>query len=133
MATTLPIVVYKPSSLAMDFYVTDPDTNLPIDLTGATEIAVSVVSLTPPTCVTKLMSTSGVVLVGNAVLGHFQAKFSTSDVASFAITSQDASGAVSDESTLQAVTIKITDPTNPNRNPYILVVQRALAVLAPPC
>lgn len=133
MATTLPITVEQPASIAIDFYATDPNNNnVPIDLTSVTEISVSVISNTPPTCVTVLKSTGGVVLVGSAVLGHFQAQFTSAQVLTMPLSTLNSDGTIN-EATLSAITVKITNPSNPNQNPYVIVVSGALAIFEAPC
>lgn len=132
MASTLPIVVYQPASMAVDFFAQDPDTGLPIDLTSVTQISVSVLSSAPPVCITKTLTGGGVIIIGSPTMGHFQAQFTSADVLSMALSTQDSNGVI-DPTTLLAFTVKITDPTNPNRNPYVNVVSGALAVFASPC
>jgi hypothetical protein len=130
---SLPIVVYEPGSLVIDFFATDPlNANVPIDLTTVTEIAVSILSSTPNVCITKLLSTGGVVIIGDPRMGHFQARFTSADVAAMARSTADASGII-DPTTLQSITVKITDPTNPSRNPLVTTILNAVAVLAPAC
>lgn len=132
MASTLPITLYTTQSFAPVFFATDPETALPIDLTNVTEITVGVPAAAGG-CVYVRLTTSTVVILGDVKLGNFQALFPVASVSLFAQSALESDDVTVDPSTLQSITVAITDSVNPNRKPFVIVQSGALAVLAPPC
>lgn len=126
-----PKTIYAGQSLSLTMYATDPDNNFPIDLTNVTAITVGVPK-TGGGCVNESMLSGGVVINGDPKLGNFTVTFSSADTADFLQSSVDSQGNV-DPTTLQPITIKITDSVNLNRQPYVIVISQALAVVESPC
>lgn len=127
--TTLPIIVYRGRSFAPIIRLTDPCTFLPIDTTPYTEIKVSVMGINSPTCVSVLFSTDGVNKISPDSSGQIQPLFTSANTLAFGLTDPTAAAA----GTYTSLTIALTDATNPDQNPYILVIPNVLNILDPPC
>lgn len=120
-APQVPIIVYRGRSFAPLISLVDPCTLQPIDTTPYTEIAVSVVGTSG--CVTVLFSLAQVLKISPLQGGQIQPKFTSANTLLFALTdpTQAAAG------NYTPITVKLTNASNPDQNPYVLVIPAANA------
>jgi hypothetical protein len=121
---TLPITVYRGRSFAPIFNLIDGCSNLPIDVTPYTDIEVDVLG-TLGTQIAVLFSLGQVNKIAPFQGGQIQPLFTSTNTLAFALTdpTQAAAG------NYTPIVIKLTNPANPDQNPYIIVILNALNVL----
>ena len=121
---TLPITVYRGRSFAPIFNLIDGCSGLPIDTTPYTDIEVDVLG-TSGLQVAVLFSLGQVNKLTPLQGGQVQPMFTSTNTLAFALTdpTQAAAG------NFTPIVIKLTNPANPDQNPYIIVIQNALNIL----
>jgi hypothetical protein len=125
---TLPITIYRGRSFAPIFNLIDGCSGLPIDVTPYTEIEVDVLGTISP-CVAVLFSLGQVNKIVPFQGGQIQPLFTAANTLAMALTDPTQAAAGS----FTAITIKLTNPANPDQNPFVIVVQNALNILDSPC
>lgn len=126
--TLEPIIVYRGRSFAPIIRLQDSN-GIPIDTTPYTEITVSVCAITPPAEVTVRFSLSEVDKVSPNSSGQIRPKFTAANTSAMGLTDPTQAS----DCKFTPIVVSLTDPTNPDQNPYILVIENALNILDIPC
>lgn len=126
--SNLPLSVYQGSSFAPIIKLQD-ENGIPIDTTPYTEIEVDVPGIAPAACVAVKLSLTQVTKVSPNSSGQIQPKFTSVMTALFGLTDPTQAA----DCVFTPLVVKLTDPTNPAQNPFVLVIPNALNILAAGC
>lgn len=129
VSTALPILVYRGASFAPILNLADLVSGLPIDTSPYTEIEADVLGIAPAACVSVKFTLTQVTKIAPTQSGQIQPLFTSANTLAFGLTDTTLAA----EGTYTDVTVKLTDPANPNQNPYIIVLKNVLNIQDPPC
>jgi hypothetical protein len=124
----LPLVVYQGASFAPIIRLQDQN-GIPIDTTPYTDIEVDVPGIPPAACVAVKFSLTQVTKVSPFSSGQIQPMFTSVMTALFGLTDPTQAAACS----YTPLVVKLTNPSDPTSNPYVLVIPNALNILAAGC
>ena len=126
MSSALPIEIIRGRSKVIDIYLTDEE-GRPIDLTAMTEFKCKVHATTGVPVEISLTGLE-VVLVGSAVLGHVQAKFTSVKTALMGLSSDN--GSIGQDAPYSDLQIEVTLTGNADFNPLIEIIDQSLNIIA---
>lgn len=119
--TKLPATVWMGRSLGMIISLVDQCTGDPIDTSVYTDIEVDVPSLTAGSPIAVKLSLSSVIALAPSQGGKIQTAFTAAQTAMFAPTVQGTG-------VYTPITVKLTNASNVDQNPYIFVIPNALNI-----